>query len=336
MYLDEYYGDFDVNSSPLTFSLNSSDLTAIKQSGMVIQGHGVTIKKFSYQPSNSSGNGNNNSGNNGNSSDPSGIGNGSVNGENSGSEGKVESGLYIGVISFGNTVSDLNNDKFVCLNSASKVDYVKNLLNNKYELANDTSTLMYYGVHKALINLEKNSNQLPNDLENVYIITFTDGLDNSSGRHTEKYPLEDTGLAKGSSTNDYAKWLKNELLKERKIKGNEIVCYSIGVKGSDITVEDEEDFMKALDNIASSSKYSQVLNRFDQLQEHFENLSKSLTVTTYKYDFTLKLPSDAWEKERIRMTFDIPKSGSAAESEVYFEGKIDRNLDTDIYTFSYG
>lgn len=335
MFLDEYYGDFDVTSSPLTFSLSSSDLAAVKKSGMVIQGHGVTIKKVSYKTSNSSSSGNNNSGNNQESSNPSGSGNGG----NSGSEDKTESGLYIGIISFGNVASDLNNDKFVCLNSASKLDYVKNLLNNKYKLADDTSTLMYYGVHKALVNLEKNSNQLPDDLENVYIITFTDGLDNASSDHIYDYPLEETGLSKGTTTEQYATWLKNKL-GERKINGNDIVCYSVGVKGDDSTstVAGEKRFKEALNNVASSSEHYQVLDRFEQLQEYFVDIAKNLTVTTYKYDFTLRLPTDAWQKERIRMTFDISesekKTSNPAKSRVYFQGKVDRNLDTDIYTFS--
>ena len=333
MYLDEYYGGFDVNSSPLTFSLNSSDLTAIKQSGMVIQGHGVIIKKVSYQPSNSLENGNvGNQGGSGNTDDSSGNGN-NENAGNSGSGSSSEdaSGLYLGIIKFADDVVDLNNGKLVHLNSQLAKDDIKNSIEYNYSTAEDMATLMYYGVHTALVNLKNNESSLPDDLKNVYIITFTDGLDNSSASMAKDHPLENnTGLSGKFTTDQYAEWLKEQLL-THKVKGNDIVCHSIGVKGSDM--RDENGFKDALNYVATSSNDAHVLTDFDKVQSTFEELAKNLTITTYTYNFDLILPSNAWESD-VCMTFDIQDYQNIESAQIKFYGKITpSDVDDKEYTF---
>ncbi len=262
-------------------------------------------------------------------------------GDNSGNEGgsggggeSDDSGLYLGIISFGDEVSDLNNDKLMLLNSGANKDYAKQLLADKYKVSSDTSTLLYYGVHKALINLENNATSLPKNLENVYIITFTDGLDTGSAGHMEDYPLEDTGLGEYFTTASYAKWL-NRQLNERTIKGNKIACYALGVPGSD--VRDNKGFETALENITTPLGKSQKMNEFSEVQEEFKNVAESLTVTTYNYKFTLRLPTNTWQNDEIIMTFDIPESqkefADVNDSKVYFHGKVERFSISD-YTFS--
>ncbi|MBD5413130.1 MAG: hypothetical protein HDR34_08390 [Treponema sp.] len=251
--------------------------------------------------------------------------------DGSGSSSEKASGLYIGIIKFADDVIDLNDGKFVHLNSMSAKDNIKNLIEYNYYTAEDMATLMYYGVHTALVNLKNNESSLPDDLKNVYIITFTDGLDNSSASMAKDHPLENnTGLSGKFTTDQYAEWLKEQLL-THKVKGNDIVCHSIGVKGSDM--RDENGFKDALNYVATSSNDAHVLTDFDKVQSTFEELAKNLTITTYTYNFDLILPSNAWESD-VCMTFDIQDYQNIESAQIKFYGKITpSDVDDKEYTF---
>ena len=309
MYLDEYYGGFDVNSSPLTFSLNSSDLTAIKQSGMVIQGHGVTIKKVSYQPSNSLGNSNaGNQGGSGNADDSSGNGNGG----SSGSEnaGVWSSNIYLEIMSFSYKTNDFNGGTFIKLDSSTTEEF-KRKLNTEYTMATLGTTKLYYSFHKALTNLS--NYQFPDNLKSVNIITFTDGLDLASSGPS----WEDTEF---DSAEEYGAWIKNEI-ETRTISGLKLNCHSVGVQGEDLNGQTDL-FKKSLSFITSNGNTPYIESDITKVAEAFSSIANNLTVRQTLYDLTLEIPRGATVVRMVFDGFDGMSSMDALRSRVYLEGTI--------------
>jgi hypothetical protein len=234
----------------------------------------------------------------------------------------VQDGIYLGIIKFAGDATGINlgesyegySDTPILLNSSLRYRIVSgNLLDSVYQIASAPGTAIYYAVHKALANLTSNEDRLPGNPDSVYMITFTDGLDNASGGQSRASPIESKSF---STTSDYVTYVKNEIA-TRKINGKGITAYSIGVKGSDVT--DNEGFAASLKNIASPGNDKELTN-FDDVEETFDEIAEGLlqgsnfTLTTTLLDSGTK----------VRMTFDVTSTtpADAATSARYIEGTL--------------
>ena len=91
-------------------------------------------------------------------------------------------GLYVGIIGFNDNITR----REIGLLTNNNKGQFQNFIDN---LPMRAATGLYYAVDNAINMLETAT--LPDDLENVSIVTFTDGLDNAS--IDLKYKLQYTG-----------------------------------------------------------------------------------------------------------------------------------------------
>ncbi len=221
--------------------------------------------------------------------------------------GGTKSGLYMGIIGFNNTL----NTKSISL----LTDYEN--INNSYDFSsfidrmNTTlATTLYYAVDNAVKHLKIAT--LPEDLENVAIVTFTDGLDNSS---TTINPIYD-------SPNDYRDAVK-ESIRNTKIKNQDINAYSIGVGNKSNT-----EFQAALDAMASVDSNSYNVDDMKQVNETFDRIANELFNKSKKTTLQLSITTGLAPGTRIRFALDrdtLATSEEVATSEVYIEGEFRRN-----------
>ncbi|MDR2741315.1 MAG: fibronectin type III domain-containing protein [Treponema sp.] len=224
-------------------------------------------------------------------------------------------GVYIGIISFAGTASDLG---LVRLNASGRTTLL-NQLDDSYTIASQSGTALFYAVHKALANLKSRENRYPADLESVNVLTFTDGLDNASTGKSAADPIEEQTF---DTDNEYTTYL-SEQIADRTIAGKSISAYSVGVRGDDVA--DTTKFGNDLEKIAGTGN-SRILTDFGDLQTTFQGIADSLQVmqvlnTTFTMKTTL-LGSGT----KVRMTFDVTgtSASDAAASSKYIEGTITR------------
>jgi len=248
-------------------------------------------------------------------------------------------GIYLGIIKFAGNAEAINlndndyyspdktssnSDSPVLLDSSSS-SRINSRLNNDYRIASQAGTAIYYAVHKALANLKSSESRLPNNPDSVYLITFTDGLDNASSGQSLDYPIENKSF---DTTPDYVTYVKNEIA-NRKINGKGITAYSIGVKGNDVS--DDAGFTTSLQNIASPGKSKELIN-FSDVNSTFDEIADGLIQGSNFILTTTLLDSGT----KVRMTFDIdkpnPTSADAVSSAKYIEGTVTRSGTN--YTFT--
>jgi len=250
--------------------------------------------------------------------------------------GDVPDGIYLGIIKFagdaqeinlgsnynynyyddyygGNTSSKSNSLVLLDSNVNNNISYT---LNQNYNRAQYPGTAIYYAVHKALANLTSSQNRLPNNPDSVYVITFTDGLDNASSGQSLDAPIEKKPF---DTTPDYVTYIKNEIA-SRKINGKGITAYSIGIKGNDVS--DAAGFTTSLRNIATSPDKSTELNNFDDVNSIFDEIADGLIQGSNFILSTTLLDSGT----KVRMTFDINSENpdDVTTSAKYIEGTVTR------------
>jgi uncharacterized repeat protein (TIGR02543 family) len=241
----------------------------------------------------------------------------------------TEEGVYIGIISFALDATDLTNGSPILLDYWGK-DSLISKINNDYDISTQAGTSLFYGVHKALANLESITTS-PDRLDSVNVITFTDGLDNASSGNSAFNPIEGQVF---NTENDYATYVDGQI-DSRTIGGKPITAYSVGVLGADVV--DSARFQSNLEKIASDGK-DYVLTDFEQVQATFTAIADSLQVEVVhsNTNFNMKTPLFP-PGTKVRMTFDVSGTdpSDAAGSSKYIEGTISRtglgaNL---VYTF---
>ena len=211
----------------------------------------------------------------------------------------AKEGLYLGIIGFN---QDLYTMPLGLLNQDTKHDF-ESFVDG---LAMQNGTILYHAVNTGLNSLAKA--KIPENLINVSVVTFTDGLDQGS------YVLSNysTGAEYLSAVNQR---INNEL-----IGGNNISAYSIGVRGTD--VGDIESFRNNLNKLSSDPVNNVFeVNDMSEASEKFAEIAQQLYNQSTYYNVTLKLPAQE-PNTRIRFTFDnVPP----AESQCYIEGVYVRN-----------
>ncbi|AEF84537.1 hypothetical protein TREPR_3472 [Treponema primitia ZAS-2] len=224
-------------------------------------------------------------------------------------------GVYVGIISFAGTATDLFDGNLIFLDAAGTTT-LTNALKYQYNIASQSGTALFYSVHKAIANLKSNEALYPTNLESVNLITFTDGLDNGSFLQSNSAPLEGQ---KQMESGPYAAYIGNQIT-SRTIRGKPITAYSAGVKGGD--VEDIGKFTSDLSALASPGKSFKLAN-YEQLTDQFKKIAEGLNITNTDTTFTMVTTGNDPDT-KIRMTFDSIgiDSSAASGSTKYFEGTL--------------
>lgn len=208
-----------------------------------------------------------------------------------------QKGLYVGIIGFND---DLNTNTLQILNATTKnemVDFINGLTMKN-------GTALYHAVNTALDKIE--SVTPPEDLVNVSIVTFTDGLDQGS------YMLNDQYNSGEAYVNAVSNRIKTDYVGDNRIP---IDAYSIGVANDDVN---PVTFRQSLEKLSSDKDNNVFLvDSMAQISEIFASIAQNLYHESSIWEVTLKTPAPE-HNTRIRFTFD--KVSSADESELYVEG----------------
>lgn len=215
--------------------------------------------------------------------------------------------LYIGVVGFNDNVRFMGsqNRHFYPVSSSSDIEYFISNLNMS------NGTLLYYSVDSAL-NLLK-SVQFPDDVDNVSLITFTDGLDQGSGVLNPNY----------TSASEYLDALSNKIRSTR-VNGKTINAYSIGIVGNDVI--DKNQFVANLNKLASNPQNVTEVSDMTAVQNRFKKLAYEIK-SILQNETTLQITTP-YNGTKIRFTFDDVKNASSSSS--YIEGIYTNNALTDI------
>lgn len=215
----------------------------------------------------------------------------------------LPTGIYLGVIGF-------NQDLFI--KPIAKLDDAAIKETKKFidGLTLGGATLLYHAVNTSIDNLKLVG--IPEDLVNVSIVNFTDGLDKGSYAMNDNY----------SSGVEYLQAVTKRIRNE-KIAGLEIESHTIGIQGNDVYSYDEAEFLDNLNGLSSlpAEKYVHYVTSFSDVQQAFKAIADSLHKVTSNPVLTIKMPVEN-PNTRVRFTTDVTTSGpdDALNSESYIEG----------------
>ena len=208
---------------------------------------------------------------------------------------ELASGLYLGVTGFNQA---LYNYPIQLLDSETQSGF-NNFIN---ELTAKNGTVLYYSVDEAISTLP--SRRFPEDLFNVAIVTFTDGLDKGSMMLNSNY----------ESDEEYLSAVNSRIVNE-KVSSQEISAYSIGIRGDDVS--DVAKFNANLQQLASSPSNAFEVSSMNEVNTKFKEIAKQLKEQSYIQTISLNIPGEA-NGTKIRFTFD--NVTNAANSKLYIEG----------------
>lgn len=172
--------------------------------------------------------------------------------------------IRIGIICF-STMDDTRFFDITPLTSYSK-SRMQNFIN--YQSNTRKATSMYYSINKGVDMLDEYVNKMnsSNEYENAHIITFTDGLDNTS-------QIEEAELYAANEVYAYVK----DKLKSKKINEKLIDSWVIGVQGVDVQ-KIQLDLMKSqLQSLATKRSQFIFLDDISDLIGTFSNIARNLT-----------------------------------------------------------
>ena len=209
----------------------------------------------------------------------------------------VDTGMYMGVIGFNQTLM------------TKEISYLDSTtVNDFYGFVNDLTTqpgrLLYYSVDNALDAL--NTAPHPQHLQNVAVVTFTEGIDQGSLMMTDKYDTEA----------EYAQALHDRILNER-VYGRPIKAYSVGLMNEN--VKDANQFRSNLYALASDSTKAMEVSSMAEANSSFQAIADELVRRNMSETLTLVFPG-VGTGTRIRFTLDDVTEATVNESQVYIEG----------------
>ena len=204
-------------------------------------------------------------------------------------------GLYLGIVGFN---SDLYTMPLGLLNQTTKHNFQEFVDG----LTTKDGTVLYHAVNSGITSLT--TAKVPENLINVSIVTFTDGLDQGSYVLSEQY----------NSGSEYLAAVNSKIMNNL-VGGQNIAAYSIGVRGSDVS--NIEAFRENLNKLSSSPSNVYEVSDMNEASEMFAQIAQQLYNQSTFYNVTLKLPAQE-PNSLIRFTFD--NVTDAAESQCYIEG----------------
>lgn len=196
--------------------------------------------------------------------------------------GGTQQGMYVGIIGF----NDVLKTKAISLLNSSSESSFTDFINY---LSMDDNTALYYADETALNWLQNAT--LPPDLFNVSLLTFTDGLDNAS-------LILNTSF---SSQEEYLNAINSRIMNDR-VQGKAINAYSIGLRGNNVT--NEEDFRQKLMKLASSNSNFYLADNMDLVIQRFRDIANQLYNEITTVNTNVKIPGGYDNNTTVRLTFD--------------------------------
>jgi len=209
----------------------------------------------------------------------------------------VETGIYMGITGFNQTLITKELANLDSTTIAGFNDFVDGL-------TAQPGRLLYYSVDKALDAL--NTAMRPDHLQNVAVVTFTQGLDQGSLMMTDKYETDA----------EYAEALKGRILDEH-VYGRPIKAYTVGLLNDN--VKDANQFRSNLYALSSDSAKAMEVNSIAEANAKFQSIADDLVSRNMSEQLTLVFPG-VGTGTRIRFTFDEVNDATVEESQVYIEG----------------
>ena len=166
----------------------------------------------------------------------------------------TKEGLYVGVIGFNDQI---HSKTLTILNESTK-EGMKDFING---LTMQNGTALYHAVNTAIEKIE--SVNPPQDLINVSIVTFTDGLDQGSYELNPNY----------NSGSEYLNAI-NHKIKSTYISDVPISAYAIGVKGSDVT--NANTFHQNLEKLSSTPENVYEVENMSEVGQIFSSIAQDL------------------------------------------------------------
>lgn len=217
----------------------------------------------------------------------------------------MSEGIYFGIIGF----NEFQYSKEIGFLDNSTESIYKGFINT---LSSKDGTALYFADYTALEMMR--DYQLPPNLKNVALVTFTDGLDNISLAN-EDYNPENYG-----STAEYRDALHDMIVND-KIHGTDVAAYTIGLKGIDVT--DDAAFEETLNKLASSGENVFQVADMVEVKERFEEIAQSLYSVSKTVNLDVKVPGGYDDGQHLRFTFDNPDA--ATESNLFIEATYRRS-----------
>lgn len=217
----------------------------------------------------------------------------------SGSGGGTETGIYLGIMGFNETIypypiTILNEN-----NAGAAIGFISGLTAKGY-------TLLYYTFDKAIDELQ--GAIFPSNLYNVSMVTFTDGFDEGSIMTTDKYLQEEEYLQ------DLNCRIKNET-----VSSINIDSYTIGFAGN-VKDYNRPLFSDILRQMSNPEDNAIEIDEIEELYSAFEDIAKEISQTFYLQDLELTMIGKG-DGTKFRWTFDDVKD--AKDSKLYIEGTFD-------------
>ena len=209
----------------------------------------------------------------------------------------VDTGMYMGVIGYNQTL----NTKEISLLDSTSVTEFNDFISS---LTTQPGRLLYHSVDKALNDLSHA--KCPENLQNVAVVTFTEGLDQGSLMMTDKYDTEA----------EYAAALKSRITNER-VYGRSIKAYTVGLLNDG--VKDATQFRNNLYSLSSDSTKAMEVSSMAEVNTKFQSIADDLVRRNMSENLTLVFPG-VGTGTRIRFTFDEVGADNVDDSQVYIEG----------------
>lgn len=215
-------------------------------------------------------------------------------------QGTLPEGMYVGIIGFNNEL----HIKDIKLINSSNASEAKSFIDG---LTMGDATLLYHAVNTSIDNLKAAG--IPKSLENVYVLTFTDGLDKGS-----------YALSNFSSGSEYLNSVYGRIQNE-KVGGKPIEAYTVGFAGTDISVYEQADFTNNMKKLATDDAHVFEVADMAAVSVVFDSIAHSLKTKSENAVLKLHFPK-VEPNTKVRFTFDVNSvdPAAAAASHCYIEG----------------
>ena len=251
----------------------------------------------------------------------------------------TQSGIYVSIIGFNDKITQFNH---ISGKGKKSREYNFLLMNGTYKesgsnapsywssgyffdwfidgLETSNGTKLYHAVRVAIDELKGEA--FPDDLSNVSIVTFTDGLDLGS--------YGDSGY---ESSAQYLAAINNRILTE-KVQGVGIDAYTVGIKGND--VNDADKFYSDLVKLSSSEDNAILVSSMSEVTSKFIEIAKSLYNKNISQSLSLIIPLPE-KDQKLRFTFDVNGTTpqSAENSQIYIDCEFSSKSELYIKNLNY-
>ena len=202
-----------------------------------------------------------------------------------GSSESAEEGIYLGIIGFNYKLNPRPISYLTNSNMTKFQDFI-----DDFEM--DDGTALYYADYTAL-GMMRDYTPVPQKLQTVALVTFTDGEDTSSDG-----PMNDP-----ENYNDPDAYLNaiHNKIKNEGIHGLSVEAYSIGLKSGDTG----SDFKSKLEKLASSSANAFEVSNMEEVQERFTKIAEDLYSVFKTINIDFKVLGNYSDGTRMRFSLDI-------------------------------